>query len=141
MPTVRRGKPRACTDLGADLPATNKQVRAPILPARHPEGILTVPTRQLDCLRLVAQGLSIRQIARRLNVHESTVRDQLANTRARLGARTTTHAVAIAVAVGLITVDAKQDLPVDLALGRIAAALGYVVQLAPAAPYDTRRIL
>jgi DNA-binding CsgD family transcriptional regulator len=100
---------------------------------------VTVPIRQLTCLRLAAQGLGIRQIAKRLNVHESTVKNQLANTRARLGARSTTHAVAIAVAIGLVTVDAKQDLPVDLALGRIAAALGYGVQLAPASPHDTRR--
>jgi DNA-binding CsgD family transcriptional regulator len=92
---------------------------------------MSFPNQQLACLRLAAQGLQTRQIARRLNMHESTVRFRLANTRARLGARNTTHAVALALAAGLIALDPGQELPVDLALGRIADALGYDLALIP----------
>jgi DNA-binding CsgD family transcriptional regulator len=53
-------------------------------------------------LRHIAFGLTGTQTADALGISNETVKDQLAITRAKLGANTTTHAVAIAVSLDLI---------------------------------------
>lgn len=58
--------------------------------------------RRREVLALAAQGLTIEQIAHRLTISVPTVRTTLAVTRHKLGARSTTEAVAIAVRGGLI---------------------------------------
>lgn len=58
--------------------------------------------RELDVLRLVAEGNSNRLIARRLVISEDTVKSRLRNIVAKLGARDRTHAVLLAVRRGLI---------------------------------------
>jgi DNA-binding CsgD family transcriptional regulator len=52
--------------------------------------------RQLEILRLVAEGLSNGQIARRLATSEKTVGKHLENAYARLGAHSRAHALALA---------------------------------------------
>ena len=58
--------------------------------------------RELDVLRLVAEGLSNRDVARRLVVSEATVKTHLNHVFAKLGAESRTAAVASARAAGLL---------------------------------------
>lgn len=58
--------------------------------------------REVEVLSLVAQGLSNRDIARRLVVSEATVKTHLNHVFAKLGAESRTAAVASARAAGLI---------------------------------------
>lgn len=58
--------------------------------------------RQRDALRLVAEGLTNRQIARAMGVGETTVRTHLREVFARLQARSRTQAVAEARRLGLL---------------------------------------
>jgi DNA-binding NarL/FixJ family response regulator len=61
---------------------------------------LTVGETQV--LRLLARGLTRRQVGSRLNKSEETVKALSKTCRCRLRARNTTHAVAIAVSLDLI---------------------------------------
>ncbi|WP_433162587.1 response regulator transcription factor [Kribbella sp. CA-247076] len=63
---------------------------------RRRAGIPDLTTRQLELLRLVAEGHSNTQIARRLFVAEGTVRKHLENIYERLGVTSRTAAVATA---------------------------------------------
>jgi len=58
--------------------------------------------RELDVLRLVAQGLSNKEIADALNLSEHTVKTHLANILAKLHLRSRAHAAAYAVQAGLV---------------------------------------
>jgi DNA-binding CsgD family transcriptional regulator len=51
--------------------------------------------RQLEALRLVAEGYRQREVGRRLGVSEQTVKNQLQVAYARLGATNAAHAIAI----------------------------------------------
>lgn len=67
-----------------------------------PGGIL-LSVRERQCLSMAAGGLVTKQIAAEMGISEKTVELHLANARHKLGARTTTQAVAmvlIAAAVG-----------------------------------------
>jgi DNA-binding NarL/FixJ family response regulator len=64
------------------------------------DGKLT--TRQRAVLKLIAQGLTYKAVARRLHVEPSTVRTHLNDLHARLGSTNAPHAVYIAVTRGLI---------------------------------------
>jgi DNA-binding CsgD family transcriptional regulator len=61
-----------------------------------------VTPRELEVLGLVAEGLSTREIARRLWVTEETVKTHIKRLHDRLGARTRAHAVAIAFRSGIL---------------------------------------
>ncbi|GAA5167292.1 response regulator [Ornithinimicrobium tianjinense] len=58
--------------------------------------------RELEVLRLVADGLSNREVARRLVVSEATVKTHLNHVFVKLGAESRTAAVAAARAAGLL---------------------------------------
>jgi DNA-binding NarL/FixJ family response regulator len=58
--------------------------------------------RQLEVLRLIADGLTLDQVAGRLHIERCTVGTHRTNITARLGARSGAHAVAIAMRAGLI---------------------------------------
>ena len=51
--------------------------------------------KQLNALRLLAQGLERKEIAQRMGIGEETVKTHLAEVRRKLGARTSAQAVAI----------------------------------------------
>ncbi len=74
--------------------------QAPKEPASAPvEGL---SERELDVLRLVAQGLSNKEIADALGLSEHTVKTHLANILDKLHLRSRAHAAAYAVQAGLV---------------------------------------
>ena len=81
------------------------QIRANSASTPHillaPNGKLTA--RELDLLRLLAEGLQHEEIGRRLGISSETVRTHLRKASDRLGASTRTQAVATALRLGLIT--------------------------------------
>jgi DNA-binding NarL/FixJ family response regulator len=68
--------------------------------ATKPRGSLT--KRELEVLRLLAEGLQHEEIGRRLGISSETVRTHLRKASDRLGASTRTQAVATALRLGLI---------------------------------------
>ena len=73
-----------------DSPGAEEKSSAPFL----------LSPRQAQCLTLMAHGATAREIALRLNISPLTVREHLFRARAKLGARSMCHAVALAVASG-----------------------------------------
>jgi DNA-binding CsgD family transcriptional regulator len=61
-----------------------------------------VTRRELEVLELVSEGLSTREIGRRLWVTEETVKTHVRRLHDRLGARTRAQAVAIAFRKGIL---------------------------------------
>jgi two-component system, NarL family, nitrate/nitrite response regulator NarL len=61
-------------------------------------------TREREVLHGTADGLSGREIARRLGISEATTRTHMENMRAKLGARSQAQALAYAVRLGLVTI-------------------------------------
>jgi DNA-binding NarL/FixJ family response regulator len=59
--------------------------------------------RQLEVLRLIAQGLATDEIGLRLKVSKNTVRGYVRVILLKLGAKDRAHAVAIAMREGLLT--------------------------------------
>lgn len=75
-------------------------------PSHRPTGPGSALTgRQLAILTLAASGLSAGQIAVRLGIQTSTVRERLHRIYVKLGARDRTHAVVIALKRELIDLD------------------------------------
>jgi DNA-binding CsgD family transcriptional regulator/tetratricopeptide (TPR) repeat protein len=70
--------------------------------AGSPAAVTVLTARQLDVLRLVAQGLSNADIARRLMLSEHTVHRHLAMIRRKLGLSSRAAAVAWGVRAGLV---------------------------------------
>jgi DNA-binding NarL/FixJ family response regulator len=67
-------------------------------------GIDDLTPREMDVLRLLAEGLSNRKIGERLSVNERTVKFHVAAILAKLEAANRTEAVMRAIERGLITV-------------------------------------
>jgi LuxR family transcriptional regulator len=67
---------------------------------------LTAPTdlteAELEALRLVKDGLLIKEVAHELGISEGAVKQRLRAAKDKLGARTTPHAVSVASNFGLI---------------------------------------
>jgi non-specific serine/threonine protein kinase len=78
-------------------PATTSEAR---VRARAPANPLS--PRELEVLRLVAQGMSNKQIAREMIVAQSTVAYYLTSIYNKLGVDTRTHALAVAAQRGLV---------------------------------------
>jgi len=74
--------------------------QAPSEPQKVQVGELS--ERELDVLRLVAQGLSNREIADALGLSEHTIKTHLANILDKLHLRSRAHAAAFAVQSGLV---------------------------------------
>jgi two-component system NarL family response regulator len=67
-----------------------------------PASVDELSERELDVLRLVAQGLSNKEIADALSLSEHTVKTHLANILEKLHLRSRAHAAAYAVQAGLV---------------------------------------
>lgn len=58
--------------------------------------------RELECLRLLSEGEQAKRIAHILGITRKTAEHYLSDAKRKLRARTATHAVAIAIARGLL---------------------------------------
>lgn len=74
-----------------------KRVRVP--------GIPTLTPRQTEIITLYAKGLFCKEISRELGISYRTVEVLMLQAKLRIGARSTSHAVAIAVYFGLVQFD------------------------------------
>ncbi|MEU3607818.1 LuxR C-terminal-related transcriptional regulator [Streptomyces sp. NPDC035033] len=81
-------------------PPERQPVRAAAADEHLPGGGLQ--PRELDVVRLLSQGLSTEEVARRLNFSERTIKAIIHNMLLRLGLRNRPHAVAYAVRARLL---------------------------------------
>jgi len=63
---------------------------------------VVLSTRELEILKLIAQGLNYGEIAEQLSISYSTVRFHVTNINSKLGATSRTEAVSLATKAGLI---------------------------------------
>lgn len=82
-------------------PACEAVSSEPRAPAENLQGILSA--RELQVLRLLADGLRNREIAERIFVSETTVKAHLRSINLKLGAQNRTHAIALARQMRLVT--------------------------------------
>jgi DNA-binding NarL/FixJ family response regulator len=95
---------RINSPLGAPpSPAVEHEPRTPAAPGAPGGALERLTDRQMDVIRLVAQGLTNKQIARALNLAPSTVKTHLANLQAFLGAANRTEASIKAQSLNLLT--------------------------------------
>ena len=76
---------------------------------RYPE----LTEREVKVVKLVAKGLSNREIAQSLNVSEATAKSDVASVLSKLGAQDRTHAVTVALARNIIDLDDLHGEPKD----------------------------
>jgi DNA-binding NarL/FixJ family response regulator len=70
---------------------------------RLPERPEPLTPREMDVLRLLAQGLSNKEIARTLHLVEETVKDHVRHILAKLGVKSRTQAVLAAIRLGMVS--------------------------------------
>ena len=80
----------------------SERVIATAAPATVPREGAALTPRELDVLRLVAQGLGNKEIAADLDVSTHTVKYHLASVLAKLGVRSRTEAVSRGIRTGLL---------------------------------------
>ncbi len=76
---------------------------------REEESVGGLTTREMDLLRLVASGLSNKEIAARLELAESTVKNRLSHLFDKLGVKDRTQAAIYALSHGLIPVSSEEE--------------------------------
>jgi DNA-binding NarL/FixJ family response regulator len=98
---VARGEGALPADLLGRLMAQMGRLQRQVL---EPRGLtlLGLSTREVDVLRLVADGFDTREIAGKLSYSERTVKNVLHDVTSRLQLRNRPHAVAYAIRNGLI---------------------------------------
>lgn len=69
---------------------------------RAPESPESLTERETDVLRLLAQGLSNKEIARTLHLGEKTIKTHVSNILSKLGVPSRTQAALYAVRIGLV---------------------------------------
>lgn len=84
------------------LPHVSPEVASRLVRLRHAGPSLTLNDREAEILRLVAEGKKTREIARSVRLAERTIKHYLELIRQKLGAKNSSHAVALAVQRGLI---------------------------------------
>ena len=70
---------------------------------RMPERPEPLTPREMDVLRLLAQGQSNKEIARTLHLVEETVKDHVRHILAKLGVKSRTQAVLAAIRLGIVS--------------------------------------
>ena len=80
----------------------SERVIATAAPATLPREGAALTPRELDVLRLVAQGLGNKEIATELDLSAHTVKYHLASVLAKLGVRSRTEAVSRGIRTGLL---------------------------------------
>jgi DNA-binding NarL/FixJ family response regulator len=76
---------------------------------RAPDSPEALTAREVDVLRLLAQGRSNKEIARGLTIGEKTVKTHVSNILAKLGVPSRTQAALYAVRIGLVLPDQLSD--------------------------------
>lgn len=94
---VARGEAAIDTKVTASVLAQLRRSPLPIEAPRSPDGL---SSQQLVILRLIAQGLSSREIATQLYLSENTVKGYVQEILHRLGVKNRTEAVMVAVKQG-----------------------------------------
>ena len=69
------------------------------------EPVNSLTQREIELLRLVAEGMSNKAIAQRLSVSENTVKYHIRNILQKLSVQNRTEAVAHAIGAGLLDLD------------------------------------
>ena len=87
------------------LPHVSPDIASRLVRLRQAGPSLTLNDREAEILRLVAEGKKTREIARSVRLAERTVKHYLELIRQKLGAKNSSHAVALAIQRGLIRVD------------------------------------
>lgn len=87
----------------SDEPTTHHHLRN--LPHRPTNPRYTVTRRQLDILRLIANGHTTTATARRLGISYNTVTSQVASIHRKLRVSDRAQAVAVALRLGLLDMD------------------------------------
>ncbi|MGB8866242.1 MAG: LuxR C-terminal-related transcriptional regulator, partial [Candidatus Sulfotelmatobacter sp.] len=64
--------------------------------------------REIAVLRLIGEGNAKKQIADKLSIAETTVKNHISNILSKLGANDRAHAVTIALQRGIIELDVRQ---------------------------------
>ena len=90
-----------CAGLSVSGP---EPARPPTFDDSGPSSIEPLTARELEVLRLVAEGLANKAIAARLGIRESTVKDHVNAFLGKLGAQSRTEAVTLAIRQGLISI-------------------------------------
>ena len=72
---------------------------------RAPESPETLTERETDVLRLLAEGLANKEIARKLSIGEKTVKTHVSNILLKLNVRSRTQAALYAAQIGLASID------------------------------------
>ena len=86
----------------ADLVVSDGEESGPVaMPAAEVEGV-PLTGRELDVLRLMAQGLANKEIAAELGISRNTAKDHVASVLDKLGAHTRTEAVARGIRQGMV---------------------------------------
>jgi DNA-binding NarL/FixJ family response regulator len=65
-------------------------------------------SREIDVIRLIGEGNANKQIADKLSIGETTVKNHISNILSKLGANDRAHAVTIALQRGIIELDVRQ---------------------------------
>ncbi|HLB48541.1 MAG TPA: response regulator transcription factor [Anaerolineales bacterium] len=71
-------------------------------PPPQPDGRETLTAREIELLRLVAQGLSNKAVAQKLSLSENTIKYHLKNILQKLGVQNRTEAASYAIRAGLL---------------------------------------
>lgn len=96
---------KAIRRVASGFPHVSPDVASRLVRLRQAGPSLTLNDREAKILRLVAEGKKTREIARSVRLAERTVKHYLELIRQKLGAKNSSHAVALAIQGGLIRVD------------------------------------
>jgi LuxR family quorum sensing-dependent transcriptional regulator len=100
-PMLLQSAEKSLLYLGATFATTRLQQLAPIFPERLGQS-LPLTARELAVLRALSLGRRGAEIGEELGLGEETVRSHIKKAQAKLGVRTTSHAVAQALRLRLI---------------------------------------
>jgi len=106
----RRAGTRLVASTTSDLaPDRHLVVMVPLAPALDGDGASTrrepLSGREKEVLALLAAGDTNGEVAESLGISSETVRNHTRNARRKLGARSRSHAIAIAITVGQLELD------------------------------------
>ncbi len=89
--------------MNPSIPASDMQSRASVAPTRRSDpAITTLTPRETEVLRLMAEGLSTKEVARALKITFKTAASHRGRILSKLGAHESISAVRWAIRVGLV---------------------------------------